>query len=208
MFVNCVVFSTFFSFKSNFKFLSVSSSSVPHQIMATVLNSTNELYSWLMSKGGKYFFLGQKKSFKKLPRKEPSKSYCVKNIRYKLVSNLDILKQSYISILVLLFLNTILIHNFVSKNIPDVRSANWPLMGSPFPILTIIFTYIYFVKVMGPKWMKEKRPYQIEPVIIAYNILMVILSAFFFFYVSFVTFSPCFDIYKFRMKNFMFINFV
>lgn len=66
----------------------------------------------------------------------------------------------------------------------DSRSTNWPLMGSPFPILTIIFTYIYFVKVMGPKWMKEKRPYQIEPVIIGYNVLMVILSAFFFFYVS------------------------
>lgn len=69
-------------------------------------------------------------------------------------------------------------------NVADARSANWPLMGSPFPILTIIFTYIYFVKVMGPKFMKEKRPYQIEPLIIGYNILMVALSAFFFFYVS------------------------
>lgn len=57
-------------------------------------------------------------------------------------------------------------------------------MGSPFPMLSIIFTYIYFVKVMGPNYMKNKKPYQIEGLIIAYNVLMVILSAFFFFYVS------------------------
>lgn len=66
----------------------------------------------------------------------------------------------------------------------DPRSANWPLMSSPFPIISIIFSYVYFVKVMGPNYMKNKKPYQIEGLIIAYNILMVVLSAFFFFYVS------------------------
>lgn len=57
-------------------------------------------------------------------------------------------------------------------------------MQSPFPILTILVTYIYFVKVIGPKYMKDRKPFQIEGLIIAYNILMVIFSAFFFFYVS------------------------
>ena len=67
---------------------------------------------------------------------------------------------------------------------PDPRSANWPLMHSPFPILTILVTYIYFVKVIGPKYMKDRKPFKIEKLIILYNILMVLLSAFFFFYVS------------------------
>lgn len=57
-------------------------------------------------------------------------------------------------------------------------------MKSPFAILTILASYIYFVKVIGPKYMKDRKPFQIEGVIIAYNIVMVILSAFFFFYVS------------------------
>lgn len=61
---------------------------------------------------------------------------------------------------------------------------DWPLMGSPVPILTIIFSYIYFVKVFGPNWMKNKKPYQIESVIAAYNAVMVVLSAFFFFMVN------------------------
>jgi hypothetical protein len=66
----------------------------------------------------------------------------------------------------------------------DPRSVDWPLMKSPLPILTILAAYIYFVKVWGPNWMKNKSPFQIEGIIIAYNILMVVLSAYFFFVVS------------------------
>lgn len=59
-------------------------------------------------------------------------------------------------------------------------------MKSPLPILTILAAYIYFVKVWGPNWMKNRKAFQIEGTIIAYNILMVILSAFFFFVVSII----------------------
>jgi phosphatidylglycerophosphate synthase len=43
---------------------------------------------------------------------------------------------------------------------------------------------------MGPNYMKNKKPYQIEGLIIAYNILMVVLSAFFFFYGGSITYLP------------------
>lgn len=65
----------------------------------------------------------------------------------------------------------------------DPRITDWPLLGSPFPMLSIIFSYIYFVKVLGPAWMKNKKPFQIEGVIVAYNILMVLVSALFFYFV-------------------------
>ena len=54
------------------------------------------------------------------------------------------------------------------------------MMQSPLPILSIIFSYVYFVKVIGPKYMKNKPPFQIERILIAYNILMVVLSTYFF----------------------------
>ncbi|PRD35312.1 UNVERIFIED_CONTAM: Elongation of very long chain fatty acids protein [Trichonephila clavipes] len=69
---------------------------------------------------------------------------------------------------------------YLSINNP--RTINWPLCGSPFPILSIIISYVYFVKVLGPQWMKNKEPFKIEKIIAAYNILMVIFSAWFFIY--------------------------
>lgn len=68
--------------------------------------------------------------------------------------------------------------------VSDTRAKDWPLTGSPFPMLTIIASYLYFVKVFGPAYMKDRKPFQINGLIVAYNLLMVVLSAFFFFYVS------------------------
>lgn len=63
----------------------------------------------------------------------------------------------------------------------DPRVKNWPLMGSPMSILTIIAGYVYFVKVWGPNWMKGREPFQLKRVLVAYNLIMVVLSTFFFF---------------------------
>ncbi|XP_035208647.1 elongation of very long chain fatty acids protein AAEL008004-like [Stegodyphus dumicola] len=72
-------------------------------------------------------------------------------------------------------------YNTIMAN-ADPRAKDWPLTGSPFPMLTIIASYLYFVKVFGPAYMKDRKPFQINGIIVAYNLLMVILSAFFFFY--------------------------
>ncbi|KAI2796949.1 hypothetical protein RDWZM_004321 [Blomia tropicalis] len=72
----------------------------------------------------------------------------------------------------------------------DPRVADWPLMSSPFPIVSIIAFYIYTVTVLGPKFMKNRQPYPIEPIIIVYNIIMVIASAAFFYYGGQLTYFP------------------
>ena len=82
------------------------------------------------------------------------------------------------------------INNYYNYSL-DRRTVDWPLMGSPIPILSIIFSYIYFVKVLGPNWMKNRKAFQIEGLIVAYNIVMVVLSALFFII---VTICQTFDI--------------
>lgn len=72
----------------------------------------------------------------------------------------------------------------------DPRTINWPLLGSPFPLLSIIFSYVYFVKVLGPQWMKNRPPFKIEGLIVLYNILMVIFSAGFFIYGGSYSYLP------------------
>ncbi|XP_054714831.1 elongation of very long chain fatty acids protein 7-like [Uloborus diversus] len=72
----------------------------------------------------------------------------------------------------------------------DPRTLEWPLCGSPFPMLSLIAGYVYFVKVLGPQWMKDRPPFRIERTIIAYNVAMVVLSAFFFLYGGSFTYIP------------------
>lgn len=69
----------------------------------------------------------------------------------------------------------------------DARTSSWPLIGSPFPMLTLILSYVYLVKVAGPQWMAHRKPFRIRKLIIAYNMSMVALSAFFFIYVNFMS---------------------
>ncbi|KAH9507021.1 Elongation of very long chain fatty acids protein 7 [Dermatophagoides farinae] len=40
----------------------------------------------------------------------------------------------------------------------DPRTSDWPLIGSPFPIWSIILCYIYVVKSLGPRLMKNRPP--------------------------------------------------
>lgn len=53
-------------------------------------------------------------------------------------------------------------------------------MSTPFAIWAIMACYVYTVKVLGPRFMKNRKPYQIENIIIVYNVLMVVASAMFF----------------------------
>lgn len=53
-------------------------------------------------------------------------------------------------------------------------------MSSPFPTLAICLSYVLVVKVIGPKLMKDREPFDLRKLMIAYNFIMV--------YVSFVLF--------------------
>uniref|UniRef100_A0A336M5W3 Elongation of very long chain fatty acids protein n=1 Tax=Culicoides sonorensis TaxID=179676 RepID=A0A336M5W3_CULSO len=50
---------------------------------------------------------------------------------------------------------------------------SWPLYGSPIPIFTILISYISFVLYFGPKWMRNREPFNLKYVIIAYNAIQV-----------------------------------
>ncbi|KAH9364130.1 hypothetical protein HPB48_010136 [Haemaphysalis longicornis] len=62
----------------------------------------------------------------------------------------------------------------------DARVRNWPLMGSPTMALLIIAGYNYFSLCLGPGLMKNRRPLSIRPVVLAYNVLTVLVSVYFF----------------------------
>lgn len=57
-------------------------------------------------------------------------------------------------------------------------------MASPFPTITLTGLYLYFVKIAGPQWMKDKQPYDLRIFMIIYNFSLVIASGTMFIEVS------------------------
>lgn len=60
----------------------------------------------------------------------------------------------------------------------DPRTNEWFLVSSPGPVLMIIVTYIYFCVSAGPRYMKDKKPYDLKNILIIYNFIQVLLSCY------------------------------
>lgn len=99
------------------------------------------------------------------------------------------------------FFSYILYSYFDNKNVlpvPDPRTNNWPLISSPLPGVTILAAYLYFTLSWGPRYMANRKPFKLEGILIAYNFIQVIVSAYIFYEVS-VALSSIFFPY-FRLK--------
>lgn len=62
----------------------------------------------------------------------------------------------------------------------DARLNDWPLMASPMPTITLTVAYLYFVKKLGPRLMKNRPAFDLRLLMIIYNFTMVILSTYMF----------------------------
>jgi elongation of very long chain fatty acids protein 7 len=63
----------------------------------------------------------------------------------------------------------------VHSRVADRRSEDWFLMGSPWPVLFITASYMYFVKSLGPRLMENRPAFKVDPIIRVYNLLQIIL---------------------------------
>lgn len=63
---------------------------------------------------------------------------------------------------------------FLPISDPDVDK--WLFMQSPVPVVTILSLYLYFVLKLGPQWMSTRKPFQMKPLLIAYNGYQVLFS--------------------------------
>ncbi|XP_050542564.1 elongation of very long chain fatty acids protein AAEL008004-like [Daktulosphaira vitifoliae] len=56
----------------------------------------------------------------------------------------------------------------------DSRTNNWPLVQGMTSTLTCVAIYLYLVLYLGPKFMENRKPFKIMPIIKVYNILQLI----------------------------------
>ncbi|CAN8003690.1 unnamed protein product, partial [Ixodes pacificus] len=71
--------------------------------------------------------------------------------------------------------------NAVEAFLPrDPRTLSWFLAGNKSFLATLLIGYVYLVKVGGPRFMKNRKPYEnLKPVIVLYNLAMVFLNMYF-----------------------------
>ena len=62
----------------------------------------------------------------------------------------------------------------------DKRVDGWPMLGSIWPTLIMCTAYVFIVTVLGPWYMKNRKPFNISTFLVYYNFLQVILSAYIF----------------------------
>src|SRR5579885_1858631 len=62
-------------------------------------------------------------------------------------------------------------------------------MHEPWDMLVIVMAYFSFVVWIGPKMMKNRKPFELRKLILFYNVLMVALNAYLFSYGISVVFS-------------------
>lgn len=89
----------------------------------------------------------------------------------------------------------------VLYKISDSRVKQLPLMDTPIPTAAFIIAYLAWVVVIGPLFMRDRKPFSLRNTLIYYNAFQVILSAYMFYEVviSYNLHLVSFDfIFKFR----------
>ena len=67
--------------------------------------------------------------------------------------------------------------NVSGHHVADPRTNDWILVGGPLPLLMILIMYNYFCRSAGPRWMKDRKPFDLKYVLIVYNAVQVVFSA-------------------------------
>jgi len=63
----------------------------------------------------------------------------------------------------------------------DPRVVHFPLIyGGPWIGLVIVGLYLMFVKVWGPNWMKNRKPFDLRQLMLVYNLIMAAFSTWLF----------------------------
>jgi len=72
-------------------------------------------------------------------------------------------------------------YKWLMVDLRDPRTDNLMFMYSPWPILGCCLLYYYVVRVWGPSFMKNRPPYEIKNIMLAYNLFQTVFSAWMFY---------------------------
>ncbi|XP_053658928.1 elongation of very long chain fatty acids protein AAEL008004-like [Anopheles marshallii] len=65
----------------------------------------------------------------------------------------------------------------------DMRSVNLPLAGSPWPLMLLLGAYLYVVLHAGPRFMAQRKAFDLRKIIRAYNVVQVVINSVIFLWI-------------------------
>lgn len=80
--------------------------------------------------------------------------------------------------------NCYIFFSFIFVSCLDPRALEYTFMNNPLPTLGMVATYLAWVLIIGPIYMRDRKPMDIKNTIIVYNAFQVLLSAYMFYEVS------------------------
>nr|XP_037277381.1 elongation of very long chain fatty acids protein AAEL008004-like [Rhipicephalus microplus] len=86
-------------------------------------------------------------------------------------------------------LNPVALSNHIVR-MGDPRTRDYPLVTNPLFVFPMVAFYLYFVKVAGPRWMKDKKPFDVVNLVRVYNLFMVAMSIRFLYLMLPFTYLP------------------
>ncbi|KXJ77954.1 hypothetical protein RP20_CCG006019 [Aedes albopictus] len=86
----------------------------------------------------------------------------------------------------------------VEELIGDPRAKALPFMDNPLPTFGMIVTYLAWVLVVGPTYMRDRKPLQLTRTLFYYNLFQVLLSAYMFYEM----FNLCYVYYLSKLSEF------
>jgi hypothetical protein len=75
----------------------------------------------------------------------------------------------------------------------DPRTNTWPLVAKPYQGLALLGLYLMFVLKWGPDWMKNRRPFQLDKLLIVYNAIQIVCCFYIFANVSTYNRTICYE---------------
>lgn len=72
-------------------------------------------------------------------------------------------------------------YKYINYDLADPRTKDYLLMSTPWPGLTLIGFYIYFIYNLGPRLMEKRQPFKLYRIMQIYNVTQIILNALLFY---------------------------
>ena len=60
------------------------------------------------------------------------------------------------------------------------RVDDWFLMSSVWPTVGLCALYLYIIRIWGPKYMKDREPFDIQRLVVFYNLFQTLFSVWIF----------------------------
>lgn len=80
--------------------------------------------------------------------------------------------------------------SLISISATDPRVDGWLFMDSPWPTFLMCVGYVILVKVIGPRYMENRPPFELRRLLVFYNAAQVIFSTWLFYEVRGVRCFP------------------